>query len=154
MNETAQSVRQDITIDSNWVITIGMVLLFAFVAFFLGRSVRNLLFDRIDFRFSPGVRSGWSDTLTYAITAVNYLAFAYLFRAKKLKVAFSLLVINYTLHTALPYLHVSAELQHSLAVAGSIASQIAYVIVLFAIVQWFKAVVRRAPPTDREVGDT
>jgi hypothetical protein len=148
MSQKAESRRLwEITIDSNWVMTIGMALLFAFTAFLLGWSIRDLLFDKVVYGVSQGVRSGWPDTLAYVIGAVYFFLFAYSFPAKHLKVAFLLLGTRYTALVALAYLHVTAGVQHSVAVGGSIATQIAYTIILFAIVQWFKSVVRWIPPS-------
>ncbi len=92
MSQESQTRRQgDITIDSNWVITIGMALLFAFTAFLLGWSIRDLLFDKVDHGVLQRVRSGWLDTLTNVIGAVYFFLFAYSFPAKHLKIAFLLL---------------------------------------------------------------
>ena len=154
MSRTAQTEGGDITIDSNWVITIGLAVLFAFTAFLLGWSIRDLLFDNVGFVVSLGLRRGWFDTLTHVLGLVYSFVFGYSFPAKKLKVAFSLLGIKYTILAALPYLPVSADAVHSGAIAVAIASQIAYVIILFAVAQWFMTVVRRAPPTDREVSSS
>jgi uncharacterized membrane protein YciS (DUF1049 family) len=151
----SQTQRQgDVTIDSNWVITIGMALLFAFIAFLLGWCIRDLLFDKVDHEVLQRVRSGWLDTLTYVLGAVYSFLFAYSFPAKHLKIAFLLLGANYLVLVAVSYLHAGAEVQHSAAIAGAIASQIAYTIILFAIAQWFKTKLRRIPPSDHGVGDS
>ena len=144
----------EITVDSNWIMTIGMVLLFAFIAFLLGWSIRNLMFDRVDHVDLHRVRNGWFDVLTYAMGAVYSFLFAYSFPAKHLRVAFLLLGAKYLGLVAAPYLHVGAEVLHSAAIAGAIASQIAYAIILFAIAQWFKTVVRWIPPGNHGVSDS
>jgi hypothetical protein len=154
MNQESQIRRQgDITIDSNWVITIGMALLFVFTAFLLGWSIRDLLFDKVDHGVLQRVRGGWLDMLTYVIGAVYFFLFAYSFPAKHLKIAFLLLGGKYSVRAAVPYLHAGADVQHSAAIVGAIASQIAYSIILFAIAQWFKTVVRQIPPDDHGVSD-
>lgn len=132
----------EITVDSNWIVTIGMVLLFAFTAFLLGWSIRNLLFNRVDYRVLQGARNGWLDTLGYVIGAFVFFLWAYSFPGKHLKVAFLLLATEYTVRFAIEYLHVAAGVHHSAAVAGSVASQVAYTIILVAIIQWFGSVVR------------
>jgi hypothetical protein len=143
MNQKAGSKRVwEITIDSNWIITIGMALLFAITAFLLGWSIRDLLFGKVEYGILHGVRRGWLDTLTNPIGAIYFFLFAYSFPAKHLKVAFLLLGANYTVLVALTYLPVAAGVQHFVAVAGSIATQIAYTIILLAIAQWFRSVVR------------
>jgi hypothetical protein len=134
-----------ITVDSNWIMTIGMILLFAFTAFLLGWNIRDLLFDKV-YWVPQRVRNGWLDTLTYVLGAVYFFLFAYSFPAKHLQVAFLLLGTEYTGRVALAYLHVAVGVQHTVAIAGSIAAQIAYTIILFAIVQWFKSVVRWVSP--------
>jgi hypothetical protein len=155
VSQKSQTLRQgDITIDSNWVITIGMALLFAFTAFLLGWSIRDLLFDKVDHGILQRVHSGWLDALTYVIGAVYCFLFAYSFPAKHLKVAFLLLGAKYLVRIAVPYLHAGTDVQHSAVVAGAIASQIAYAIILFAIAQWFKTVVRQIPPGDHGVSDS
>jgi hypothetical protein len=142
----------EITVDSNWVITIGMVLLFAFIAFLLGWSIRNLLFDKVDYRVLQGARNGWLDTLAYVLGAAYSFVFAYSFPGKHLKVAFLLLGTEYTVRFAIEYLHVAAGVHHSAAVAGSLACQVAYTIVLVAIIQWFKSVVRWIQPSNPGTG--
>jgi hypothetical protein len=155
MNQEAKSRRLwEITIDSNWIMTVGMALLFAFIAFLLGWGIRDLLFDKVDYGVSQGARSGWLDTVTYVIGAVYFFLFAYSFPAKHLKIAFLLLGTDMVIRVALYYFHSSATMQHSAAVAGSIASQIAYAIILFAIAQWFKSVIRSAHPSDPGVSDS
>jgi hypothetical protein len=155
MNQKAKSRRLwEITIDSNWIMTIGMALLFPFMAFLLGWSIRNLLFDKVDYGVSQGVRNGWLNTVTYVIGAVYSFLFAYSFPAKHLRVAFLLLGTKYTVRVALAHLHVAAGVQHSAAVAGSIATQIAYTIILFAIAQWFRSVIRLVHPSDPGVSDS
>ena len=155
MSQKSQTQRPgDVTIDSNWVIVIGMALLFAFTAFLLGWSIRDLLFDKVGHGVLQRARSGRLDTLTYAIGAVSFFLFAYSFPAKVLKVAFLLLGAKYSVLVALAYLHVAAGVQHYVAVGESIATQIAYAIILFAMAQWFRSVVRWTPPSNHGVADS
>jgi hypothetical protein len=155
MSHESQTRRQgDITIDSNWIIAIGMALLFAFTAFLLGWSIRDLLFDKLDHGVLQHVHSGWLDTLTYMLGAVYFFLFAYSFPAKHLKIAFLLLGAKYLVLIAASYLPVGTNVRHSAAIAGAIASQIAYAIILFAIARWFKTVVRQTPTGDHGVSDS
>ena len=155
MSQKSQTVRQrDVTIDSNWVITIGMALLFAFIAFLLGWSIRDLLFDKVGHGVLQHVRSGGLDALTYVIGAVYCFLFAYAFPAKHLKIAFLLLGADYLVQVAMSYLHTGVAVRRSAAIAGAIASKIAYAIILFTIAQWFKTVVRQIPPGDHGVSDS
>jgi hypothetical protein len=144
----------EITVDSNWIMTIGMVLLFAIIASLLGWSIRDLLFDKVDYRVLRGARNGWLDMLAYVLGAVYAFVFAYSFPGKHLKVAFLLLAAEYTARFAIEYLHVAASVHHSAAVAGSIARQFAFTIILVAIIQWFKSVVRWVSPSNPGVADS
>jgi hypothetical protein len=124
MNQKMASERLwEITIESNWIITIGMALLFGFTAFLLGWSIRDILFGKVGYGILHGVRRGWLDTLPNPIGAIYFFLFAYAFPPKHLKVAFLLLGANYTVLFALTYLPVAAGVQHFVAVAGSIATQ-------------------------------
>lgn len=135
--------RWEITIDSNWIMTVGMALLFAFVVIQLTWSIRDLLFDRA----VPDL-SRTMDLVTYAVGVVYSFLFAYSFPGKHVKVAFLLLGANYTAAIVLHYVRASASLEHSAAVIGSIGRQVAFAILLLAIAQWFKSVVRWVPPSD------
>ena len=135
--------RWEITIDSNWIMTVGMALLFAFVVILLTWSIRDLLFDRV----VPDL-SRTMDLVTYAVGVVYSFLFAYSFPGKHVKVAFLLLGANYTAAIVLHYVRASASLEHSAAVIGSIGRQVAFAILLLAIAQWFKSVVRWVPPSD------
>ncbi|MGA6988769.1 MAG: hypothetical protein WBZ01_22145 [Terriglobales bacterium] len=154
MSRKSQDQQADIAIDDNWVITIGMALLFAFIAFLLGWSIRNLLFDMVAYGVLHRVRNGWFDVLSYAMGAVYSFLFAYSFPAKPLKIAFSLLGAKYQVLVAMFYIHAGAGGQHSVAIAGAIASQIAYTIILFAIAQWFKTRLRPIPLENPGVSDS
>jgi hypothetical protein len=55
---------------------------------------------------------------------------------------------------ALNYFHASTAVQHSAAIAGSIARQIALVLIIFAIAQWFKSVVCWTASSEHGVGDS
>ena len=145
--------RRGVTIDSDWVTTVGMALGFALTAFLLSRSIRYLLFFSANYGASWGVRRGWPHTLNYVIGAVYFFLFAYSFPAKYLKIAFLLLGTNYTLRFAFTYLSVAAGVRHSVALAAAIAAQIAYAIILFAIARWFKSVFRAAHPSDPGVSE-
>jgi hypothetical protein len=133
VNQKAASNRAwEITIDSNWIMTVVMGLAFVTCGTILGWNIRNLLLDRVDHPVS----------LYYVIGFVSYFALAYSFPAKSLKVAFLLLGTNMVVRSALYYLHASTTVQHSAWTVCSIASQIAYTIILVVIVQWFRSVVR------------
>jgi len=144
----------DILIDSDWITTIGMALLFALIVFLLGWSIRDFLFNKVDHEVLQHVRRGWLDALTNPIGVVYCFLFAYSFPAKHLKIAFLLLGTKYLALIAVSYLHTGADVRQCASIAGAIASQIAYAIILIAIAQWFKTVVRRDRPTEPEVSDS
>ncbi|MBI3645025.1 MAG: hypothetical protein HY233_03545 [Acidobacteriales bacterium] len=135
----------DILIDSDWITTIGMALGFAVCVLLLGQNIRDFLFERVDHPVS---------LFYYAVDAVYSFFFAYSFRAKYVRVAFLLLGTQYAVRLALAYFHVAAGLQHPAALVGSIAKQISFIIILVAIAQWFKTVIRRDPPSDPGVSDS
>jgi hypothetical protein len=144
MEDHVAAPKREITIDSNWIVTVGMGLLFVFCGGLLGWNIRNLLLDRVDHPVS----------LFYVIGSVYYFALAYSFPAKSLKVAFLLLGTNMVVRSALYYLHASTTVQHSAWIACSIARQLAYILILLAIAQWFRSVVRWVSPSNPGVLDS
>jgi hypothetical protein len=147
MNREAKTRRTgDVMIGSDWITTTSMAFLFAVVAFLLFWSIRDLLFDKLGHPVHLH--------LYYLITAAYSFLFAYSFPSKALKVAFLLLGTDVTVRVALGYLSASTGLQHSAAVAGSVARQIAYTIILFEIARWFRSVIRRPAPPDSGLSDS
>lgn len=144
MSPESVARRSRIEIDSDWISAIGLALLFLFFAFLLIREMRDLQFGKVD----HPVHRYWIIVVVYCLP----LAFSSF--SKPMKVAFSLLAMELMLRLALAYLHASAGVRHNAAVAGSIASQISYAIILFEIAQWFKSVVRFGPPDGTGVADS
>ena len=130
--EQITTPKREITINSDWIMTIGMALLFLVCSGLFVRTFRNFCFDKIDERVS----------LIFLLGTVYYFLFAYAFHAKSLKVAFLLLGTQAVVRSALYYLRAPANAQHVAAMAGSIAKQIAIAIILIAIADWFRSVVR------------
>lgn len=126
----------EITIGSDWATILLMSFLFAFCAFLFAWAVRDLLFDNVDHGVPRRL-----DAIGYVIVALYGFLLANSFPAKSLKVAFLLTGANHA-RLAIGYFYAPAIYQHSVAVTGSIAKQIALAIFLFAIAQWFKSVVR------------
>jgi hypothetical protein len=122
----------EITIDSNWIMTVLMGFAFVTCGTILGWNIRNLLLDRMDDPVS----------LYSVIGSIGYFSVAYGLSAKSLKVAFLLLGTNMLVRSALYYLHASTNVQHSAWTVCSIARQIAYIVILLVIAQWFRSVVR------------
>src|ERR1035437_2833996 len=144
MEQDETSLKHEITIDSNWIMTVVMGLAFVTCGTLLVWTIRNLLLDRVDHPVS----------LYYVIGSVSYFSLAYLFLAKSLKVAFLLLGTDMVVRSALYYLHASTTVQHSAWAAFSIARQIAYILILLAIAQWFRSVVRWVSPSNPGVADS
>jgi hypothetical protein len=146
VSEKAQTHRRgDILIDSDWITTILMALGFVVCALILAQNIRNFLFDRLDHPVSP---------FYFSIDAVYSFFLAYFFRGKYVSGAFLLLGAQYTVRLALTFFHFAAAPQHTAALVGSIAKQISFLIILVAIAQWFKTVVRRDHPSDPGVSDS
>lgn len=87
------------------------------------------------------------------IAAIVFLVFVYSFPGKLLKTAFVLFGGETLLRFALAHVHAGYDVQESCAFGASLAQQIAFILVLVWIVQWFKSVVRRVPLTI-ESGDS
>jgi hypothetical protein len=144
MNQKAASKRAwEITVDSNWIMTVGMVALLIFFGWQLIGEARDLVFGNLT---EQVLFTHVIDKIGRVILVVYCLLFAFSFRALHVRVAFILLGTATALRFSLSYLHLSPAVFHFAAVGGSIADQIALTIILFAIVQWFKSVVRWIPP--------
>jgi cytochrome c oxidase assembly factor CtaG len=129
----------DIVINSNWIDTILMALAFAVSLLILGQNIRDFMFGRMDHPVS---------FFYFLVDAIYGFVFAYWFRGKYVAVAFLLLGTQYTIRLALAYFHVAATLQHSAALVGSVAKQVSLIIILVAIADWFRNVVRRDSQSD------
>jgi hypothetical protein len=143
MDQNVASRKREITIDSNWIMTVGMAVLLVFCGWQLIREVRDLVVGNLAEQvwFAPAI-----DKIGTVILAVYCLLFAFSFQALHVRVAFILLGTAAAVRFSLSFLHVSPAALHFAAIGGSIADQIALMILLFAIVQWFKSVVRWIPP--------
>ena len=142
MNQSSRSQRiWEITSDSNWIMTVGMGLLFAFCACLLFWDVRDLLSNGVAWDVSHGF-----DFITYTLGAVYCFLFAYSFPAKHLKLAFLLLGTDYSVRLVTGHLGLSGSVQYSASIICSIARQIAFVIILFAIAQWRGPLDSAEPP--------
>jgi hypothetical protein len=130
--EQITTPKREITIDSNWIMTVGMVSLFVVCSSLLVWTIRNRWFERVDGPVS----------LIFLFGAVYYFLFAYSFPSKSLKVAFLLLGTQTVVRGALQYLYASTNAQHVAAIAASIVRAIAFAIILMAIVDWFRSVTR------------
>jgi hypothetical protein len=122
----------EITVDSNWITTIAMALLLVLGGCALIHEIRNLLSDALDKPISFS---------TIFLAPCLFLA-AFGEKKKTLKIAFILWGTSVVARVSSSYLHASPGVQHFTATDASIANQIAFTIILVAIVQWFRSVVR------------
>jgi hypothetical protein len=140
MNQETTSKRLwEITIDSDWIMIIGMAVVLVFCGWQLIREARYLVFGNLGEEVLVTHLFGKIQTVLYV---AYFFLFAFSFRAKPVGLAFLLLGTDMVIRVALHYLHSSATMQHSAAVAGSIARQVAFSMILVAIIQWFRSVVR------------
>ena len=148
MSQELQDRRSDdALIDSNRTMLVLMAFLFICCAFLLTWSIRDFLFDKMDHGLPRRL-----DAIGYAIVATYGFLFAYSFPRWNVKVASLLIGADY-LRLAIGYLYPAAIHQHSVMLIGLIAKQIAFVIFLYAIAEWFKSAVRRYPSTQQRGGN-
>lgn len=83
--------------------------------------------------------------------ALYLIVLAFVSRPWFLRVGFGLVAIAFAGHLFLDYFHAPPSLQYQAAILGSVVRQIAYVIFLVAVVQWFKSVTRWVPRSDSGV---
>jgi uncharacterized membrane protein len=150
MNQETPSKRLwEITIDSDWIMTIGMAMVLVFCSWQLIREARHLVFGNLGEKV---MLTQVIDKIKTVLYVVYFFLFAFSFRAKPVKLAFLLLGTDMAIRVALHYLHSSATVQHSAAVAGSITRQVAFTIIFIAIIQWFRSVVRWVSPSPSNPG--
>ena len=89
-------------------------------------------------------------SLLSIITVVYCFIFAYSIPGRFVKTALVLLGTETACRLMLRYAHASLSVRHAASVGGSIVDQIALTIILVAILQWFRSVVRRTPPSNPE----
>jgi hypothetical protein len=144
LNEKAPIGRfGEVTVNSNWIMATGMAVVLVFCSWQFVREVRDLVFGSLAEQVSfPQL----SDKIGAGIAVVYPFLFACAFRATHVRVAFVLLGTTAASRFLLTYVHASPSMLRSAAIGGSIANQIALTIIVFAIVQWFKSVVRWIPP--------
>ncbi|MGB6384612.1 MAG: hypothetical protein WBD25_20775 [Terriglobales bacterium] len=143
--------KREITIDSNWIMTIGMALLVVFCGWQLIREAHRLVFDSLA---GPVLLTHLIDKISTALVMVCYFLAAFSLWPRPVRIAGPLLGTDLLVRVALHYFHAATTAQHSAAVAGSIARQIALVLVIVAIAQWFKSVVRRTVRSEHGVSDS
>ena len=151
MEHNVAPPRRDITIDSDWITTFVMALLLIFCCWQLLREGRHLVFDGLA---GTILLTQFIDKARTAIIAVCYFLGVFLPWPMSVKVGGLLMGTDIIVRVALYYLDASTSVQHTAAVAGSITRQVALALFIFAIVQWFKSVVRRASAGNPGVSDS
>src|SRR6266436_4757853 len=104
MSQKAASDREwEITIDSNWIMTVGMAGLLVFCGWQLIREARYLALGNLTEQVSF---THVIDKVGAAMAVVYYFLFAYAFRSMHVRVAFILLGTAAAVRLSLSYLHV------------------------------------------------
>ncbi len=143
MDHNVAEPRREITIDSNWIMTVGMALLLVFCVWQVVRDARYLVLGNLS---EQVVFAHVIDKIGIVILAVYCFLFAFSFETLHVRLALILLGTAAVVRFSLSYLHVSSVTLHVANIFDSIADQIALAIVAFAIVQWFRSVIHRIPP--------
>jgi len=134
----------EITIDSNWIMTVGIALLFVSCIWQLIRDVRYLALGNLS---EQVLSTHVIDKIGIVILAVYCFLFAFSFQALRVRLALILLGAEAVVRLSLSYLHVSPATLHVADIGASLADQVALAIIAFAIVQWFKSVIHWVRPT-------
>jgi|HubBroStandDraft_1064217.scaffolds.fasta_scaffold89101_2 hypothetical protein len=149
--ENVAAPEREITIDSDWITTILMALLFVFCGWQFIREARRLVFDSLA---GPVLLTRLIDKISTALVVVCYFLAGFSLWPRPVRIAGPLLGTDLVVRVTLHYFHAATTAQHFAGVAGSIARQIALALLIFAIVQWFKSVVRSVPAPNPGVSDS
>ena len=140
--EPSASRKQEITVNNNWIITVGMALLLIFCAWQLIRDALYLALGNLSEQVSF---THVTEKIGIAILAVYCFLFAFSFKALHVRLALILLGTEAVVRLSLSYLHVFPATLHVANIGESIVDQVALAIIAFAIVQWFKSVIHWVP---------
>jgi hypothetical protein len=144
MDHNVAEPKREIPIDSNWIVTIGIALLFVSCIWQLIRDVRYLALGNLS---EQVLSTHVIDKIGIVILAVYCFLFAFSFQALRVRLALILLGAEAVVRLSLSYLHVSPATLHVADIGASLADQVALAIIAFAIVQWFKSVIHWVRPT-------
>ena len=136
--------RRGIAVNSNWITTVGMALLFVCITFLLAWNIREFLLNRLD--HEPSI-------YVLGFNAAYALLAAIVFQPKSVKAALLLLAVTYVVRIVLHYQHPDLNLRHTALVICSILKQVAYTVVLFAMAKWFKSVIQTEAARDSRSDD-
>ncbi|MGO9083882.1 MAG: hypothetical protein ACLQBK_01535 [Candidatus Sulfotelmatobacter sp.] len=156
MTQESQTSRHvwNITVESDWLTTIELGLLFVMLCLLFVRDIRDFIWGH----FAGPVHiqmNYWSisNKVFAGIAAIYCFIFAFTFTRKPVKIACALMAIKLAGFALLSCFSISLSMRHTVAVSGLIVSQIALVIFLVAIAQWFKSVIRWDTPSELRGGD-
>jgi hypothetical protein len=144
MDHNVAEPKREIPIDSNWIVTIGIALLFVSCIWQLIRDVRYLALGNLS---EQVLSTHVIDKIGIVILAVYCFLFAFSFQALRVRLALILLGAEAVVRLSLSYVHVSPATLHVADIGASLADQVALAIIAFAIVQWFKSVIHWVRPT-------
>ncbi|MGB8580518.1 MAG: hypothetical protein WCD47_06830 [Candidatus Sulfotelmatobacter sp.] len=139
----------EITVDSDFVTTALLLLLFVILSLMLMRDIRHILWHAPD----QIAVSGTLNRLGAALAVVYCLVYVFRWPNRLVKIGCALFAAHWSLALALTYLRISPTAPPTLAFADSMVMQISLAIFLIAIAHWFRTVVRWAPPSPRESED-
>ena len=136
----------EITVDSDFTTTALLGVLFIVLSLMLMRDIGHILWsvpNQITIR-------GTLDRLSAALMLAYGLVFVFRWPNRLVRVGCALFAAHLGLALASTYLRISPTALPTLAFADSIVRQISLVAFLVAIAQWFRTVVRWAPPSPGE----
>ncbi len=142
MEKNETPLKREITIDSNWIMTVGMAFLFLFCTWQLIRDARYLALGNLS---EQVLFAHVIDKIGIIILAVYCFLFVFSFQALHVRLALILLGTAAVVRLSLSYLHVSPATLHVANIGDFVADQVALTIIAFAIVQWLKSVIHWIP---------
>src|SRR5260370_34513934 len=148
MEHNVAMPRGEITIDSDWITAFVMAVLLAFCGWQLIQESRHLVFDSLA---GTILLTQFIDKVRTAAIVVCYFLGVFSPWPRSVKLGGLLMGTEIVVRIALHYFDASASVQHSAAVAVSLARQVALAMFIFPIAQWFKSLLRWTPPPTPEV---
>jgi hypothetical protein len=145
----------EITVESDWITTVGAVLLFVICGLLLIREIRHIIWGHLSVlpHLHKGLWSIWNWVFE-GIAAVYCFILAFTFPRKPVKLACALAGIYLAGPFLLSCFRLSLSVQHVARVSRSILYQFALVISCVAIADWLRSVVHRGPPSEPQGGDS
>jgi len=153
-SETRTARVRDISVESDWVTTLGAVLLFIIWGVLLVREIRHFIWGHVS--VPPHLHKGFLSIWNWAfegIAAVYCFVFAFRFPRKPAKVACALAGIYLAGSFLLSCFRLSLGVQHIAGASRSILYQIALAISCVAVADWLTSVVHRGPPSEPQGGN-